>query len=424
MPQLQVQKGVVVSFLEAAKLTLEHLGAWRLDLAARSAEIVSADLTRLYADVRRVRDYLQRSTAGYGDLVDLEFDRGDAAVLVACCRRALDDLDRQAERAGRPEEREAIEQKHRLYSDWILQLADRPLIDLPLRRDQVPSEATRTLTSKLVSQVFGKPEHRAVFKGMNGNSVSSMMLGVKTFGDEVHDMRAPGVDRHGQPPRATGDPDSAHGEPGDPPAPPLLPAWNQPGFAADEDDDVPLIAEASLAHVRATAAPLRAADVPAQHEPAEPAGTPQLFDPRMLRDPRLRALVVYDLGSYQRAVAASDYRIAAVVLASLLEAAVLDHVLPRRAEFALQGGPDAWDPHALLLRALGEQALPEDAALGRQLYASRALLCPGVQLVTPIVVTVASFVVLRDFVQRALHALGYGAPVAGLPPVVARTPGG
>ena len=33
MPSLQVKKAVAVSFLEAAKLTLEHLAAYRLELS-------------------------------------------------------------------------------------------------------------------------------------------------------------------------------------------------------------------------------------------------------------------------------------------------------------------------------------------------------------------------------------------------------
>ena len=88
MPSLQVKKAVAVSFLEAAKLTLEHLAAYRLELSQSHVD-ASPDLARLYGNLRRVRDYLQRCVSAFLEVVSLDLTSSDAALLVACCRRAV-----------------------------------------------------------------------------------------------------------------------------------------------------------------------------------------------------------------------------------------------------------------------------------------------------------------------------------------------
>ena len=88
MPSLQVKKAVAVSFLEAAKLTLEHLAAYRLELSQSHVD-ASPDLARLYGNLRRVRDYLQRCVSAFLEVVSLVLTSSDAALLVACCRRAV-----------------------------------------------------------------------------------------------------------------------------------------------------------------------------------------------------------------------------------------------------------------------------------------------------------------------------------------------
>jgi hypothetical protein len=409
MPQLQVKKAVAVCFLEAAKLTLEQLGAWRLDLSQRGA-LVPADVTRLYADVRRVRDYLQRCSGGYGEHVDIDIDRTDAAVLVACCRRAVDDVDRLIEKAANIEDRQALEKKHQLYGEWIVQLADRPIIELPMRREHPPSEATRTLLARMQEKVFGEMRHRAVFKAPHAGGVNSTMLGVPSFGDQVHDMGAPQDEGPDKPARSLHELDAM-----------LAGEEPEPEPVTERRPDPDAVAEALAAEYAAVLQEV--ADEQAEADASAAAAPPPLFDHRKLRDPRLRALVGFDLGSYERAVAANDYRIATVMMASVLEAALLDHAIPRRAELALTGTPDGWNLQDVLLRALGEQAAPKDGSLGSHLFASRRLLHPAVQLVAPTVVTVASFVILRDFVQRALHGLGYGAPVEAQPLPPADRPG-
>ncbi len=368
MPQLQVKKVVAVCFLEAAKLTLEHLGALRLELSQMGAP-GPADLPRLYGDTRRLRDYLQRCVSGHQDQVELDLADADAGLLVASCRRSVEVIDRRLiEQAVPPDERSWLQKKLEVVGDWAVELAAKPLMELPLRRlSATSSEQVRALTTRLQNKVFGDVRERA--KVLPPSTTNSMVQGVPTFGEEVQAMS----------PRGTGEFD---------------------GVFTNHTGQLP----------RPVApAPIAAAPTERQIEP-------QLFDHVKLCDPRLRSLASVDLRSYERALAANDYRLATVLMASVLEAAVLDHVIPRRTEFGLSGTPDTWNPQELLMTALGEQATPKDRSLVYHLFAARNLLRPATQIVTPSVVTVSSFERLREFVQRALHGIGFGSVSHTLPP--------
>ena len=98
-----------------------------------------------------------------------------------------------------------------------------------------------------------------------------------------------------------------------------------------------------------------------------------------------------------------------------MESALLDHVIPRRGELGLTGAPETWHLHDLLLQAMGVGAQPKDRALAFHLFASRNLLYPANQMVTPVIITETSFEGLYAFVLRALHQLGFGAPVDARP---------
>ncbi len=58
MDSLKVKKIVAVCFLEAAKMALDHLGAYRMEQDSRGVQ-GSADLPRLDHPVRRLRGSLQ-----------------------------------------------------------------------------------------------------------------------------------------------------------------------------------------------------------------------------------------------------------------------------------------------------------------------------------------------------------------------------
>lgn len=340
MSQLQVQKPVALSFLEAAKVALEHLGVRRLELVDHASR-AAVEMTRLYGEVRRLRDYLQRSVAGFGDAVDLEIAAEDVVVLVACCRRAFESFDARAQEDSlRADERQQLLQKQHMLARWILDLAQKPLLELPLRRlCMTPSDASRALLSRLQDKLYGDVRDRR--KILSPQAMASTV--VETAGEA----------------------------------------------------STPAPADAAAA---------------ASGAPADAAVEPPLFDHNRLLDPRLRALVGLDLRSYARAVAAEDYRVATVMLGAVLEAGLIDHVMPRRHAFEMSGDPIGWNLAALLLVAIGDHAAANDKALAQRLFTAKNLLRPAIQVLTPTIVTPASFAALKEFVQRCLHALGYGAP--------------
>ncbi|HEX5050478.1 MAG TPA: hypothetical protein VFZ65_01780 [Planctomycetota bacterium] len=355
MPVIQVKKVVAICFLEAAKLCLEHIASYRLELSQKGVP-GQPDLPRFYGDTRRLRDYLQRCVSACPDLVELDLSPPDQALLVACCRRAVESIDARVggDHIVPADEREWLLKKRQVIADWAVELAAKPLIELPVPRiSTIQGEATRTLTTRLQNKVFGDVNLRAKILPPR-SSVSSMTAGLPTMDD------------------VTVDP------PAEPPPPPP-----------------------------AAIAPIA--------EPAPAALPPPLFDENKVRDPRLRALAAVDLRTYQRALAAQDYRLSTIMLASLLEAALIDHCIPRRAELALPGTPDTWQPQELLARVMAENFQPKDNAQTYHLFASRNLLRPALQMVVPMVVTIASFERMRDFVLRALHAMGYASAAGPTP---------
>jgi len=371
MPEFQVKKVVAVCFLEAVKLSLEHIGAHRLEMSQQG--VAGPDnLPRMYGDIRRLRDYLQRCVSAYDDVVDLDLADVDASLLVACCRRAVESIENRLDMgAGLKNEREWMIKKRTVLSDWAVEIAAKPLIELPLARiGQRKGEAERALDTRLLNKVFGDVNQRKKIVPPSSKG-GSLATGIASFGDA---MNAVSFDESKQ--------DEQEG---------------------DGDGDV---SGYGLRDEAPSAPP------PAERKPA----APQLLDRRRIRDPRLRSLIGVDLGSFQRCVADGDHRLATVLLASVVEAAVIDHAIPRRGEFGLSGTPDTWAPQDLLLRVMGDAAQPKDRAQAFHLFASRNLLRPSLQMVTPAVVTQASFEQLLEFAGRALHAMGFGAPAKTAPP--------
>ncbi|MCB9878853.1 MAG: hypothetical protein H6835_14760 [Planctomycetes bacterium] len=343
MPAIQVKKVVAICFLEAVKLTLEHLAAHRLELSQRGAAGPS-EMTRLYADVRRLRDYLQRCASGFQEQVELEFGDADAGLTVACCRRAVDGIEhRLTDGAVTADERQWLVRKRRVLADWAVELAQKPLIELPLQRVGARStDESRSLTTRLQEKVYGNVVERPKIVAPSAGAGTGIATGLVSFGDQ------------------------------------LLAA------TPSEGEDVTGSADVS------------------------PPVPMTLLERGKVREPRLAAIVALDQSALDRAVQAGDHRIATVLLGSIMEAALLDHLIPRRAEFGLSGAPDSWNLPESLIKAMGEQAGPKDRALAFHLFGARGLLVPARQMVTPTVVTAASFDRLRDFAERALHALGFG----------------
>ncbi|MBM3962520.1 MAG: hypothetical protein FJ306_11540, partial [Planctomycetes bacterium] len=156
MSRLRLLKTVALCFVEAARVTLEHLGVRRLEFTEDSSRMV-AELSRVYSDVRRLRDNLQRAVNGFGDTVEVEMTPEDTAVLVACCRRAFEYIEAKlATDEVRAEERRTLKEKQNVIGRWAYELAAKPLLELPLRRLTIEgTEASRSLQVKLLAKVQG-----------------------------------------------------------------------------------------------------------------------------------------------------------------------------------------------------------------------------------------------------------------------------
>lgn len=344
MVQLRVKKVVAVCLLEAVKLTLEHLGARRLEQTGR-ARPVCDDLPRVYGCVRRLRDHLQRCVSSYRDSVELEFESEAAGLLVASCRRMVEHLEFQlAQRAMTADEQRWAREKIELVSEHAVAIAAKPLLELPLPRiGERAGEFTRALSSRLGDKVFGDVNMREKIVPPKTAEASAMQ--------------------------------------------------GAPWFADDDDGPMPGV------------------------------GNAPLFDVSRLQDPRLRSLVAMDLAALGRAQRDGDYRLAAVMLAGVAETVLLDHVVPRRREFELEGTPDQWDLADVLVKSLGDTAAKKDIAFASHLFKARKMLVPAVQMTTPMVVTATSFDRLREFTLRVIDVLGYGANATYRAPDAADTEG-
>jgi hypothetical protein len=351
MSSLQVKKVVAVCFLEAARMTLEHVTAHRLATAQHTAPDGN-QITRLYGDVRRLRDYLQRCVSAQHDLIELDLAPDDSGLLVACCRRAVEVIDDRLE-GGLiipPDERRWLDKKRQVLADWAVEIAQKPLVELPLPR---PAEKAydfgRGLLARLRDKIYGDVSQRAKIAAPTSGILSA---GASPFED---------------------------GSASEPPP--------------DEVDYAPASPSFGL---------------PGSEQP--------LMASQQIRDHRLRSLVALDLYALNRARESKDHRVATVLLASILEAAVLDHALARREQLALSGTPDLWNPAELLEAIVGESFAARDRTLAYHLFTSRNLLRPALQLVTPVLVTPGSFQQLLEFTQRSLHAMGFatGNPTEGV----------
>lgn len=361
MPALKVKKVVAVCFLEAVKTTLDQIGVHRLELSERGA-VSPVELTRAYADGRRLREYLQRCLTGFHDDVELDLADADRTVLVACCRHFVEASEARLE-AGKlaADEADWLDKKIQVLSHWALEIASKPLLELPLKRRTTLGKRTRALAAQINDKLFGAsmkvlPQQRQQQEPRpNPNST---MIGLPSFGQMF-----------GAPEIEASDAASA----------PCVPPTEPPSVHAPPPEQ-------------------------------SPAGL-RLLDAQKLVEPRLRALAMIDLHAFDRAVAAGDWRLATILLASVLEVAVLDHALPRQEELGLVGTPSLWNVQAVLLQALGDAAEPRDEAHAAHLLAARNMLRPAVQMEQPTIVTQVSFERLRDFVQRVLHRLGFdGVP--------------
>lgn len=361
MDSLKVKKIVAVCFLEAAKMALDHLGAYRMEQDSRGVQ-GSADLPRLYGDVRRLRDYLQACVSTHEEEVELDLGPDDCALLVASCRRLVASIDLRLPRTAPGKERKFLERKQQVISDWTVELAQKPLVELPMPSLSPKREsAAWALKNRLQDKLYPAADQSILVGG-----------GSRPMPERARSTAAAGVPS---------------------PIDPMDPHLGA-GMAMGEKAD-------------RAGAPTRAG---------------VLVDPATMREPRLRALIAMDLRSLAFAEENGDYRIATVMLTSILEAAIIDYAVQRTSELGLVSTPDTWCPQEILVHGIGDSITPDDRGFAYNLFFARNMLKPAHQIVTPTVATSASVQRTREFVARMLYQLGYRHAPTPAPSSWARQP--
>jgi hypothetical protein len=359
----RVEKVVAVTLLEATKVTMEQVGRQRMELAERGGA-VPKDLVSLYGSLRRLRDYLQRCINAFRDEVEIDLPPEDLPQMVACCRRGAEQADERLTFATAASDRDWLRRKRTILGDWAVELATKPLLELPLTKAVSVSPAMRQLEMRLRQKISGEK--------MKVEPIGTTPMNPDRSAAAVEGAKA----------GAKGDADAGERK-SEPPA-------------------------GMIFQAQAEQAPSPAAAATAVEEDPVPPGEARLLDPKRVRDGRLRALVALDQRALARALAADDYRIAAVHLASILEAAVLDHGLTREKELGLVGAPETWNAQEVLLRVLGADCTNQDRACVYHAFMPFNLIRPGRQLKSPGLVTPATFKRLREFAARALREMGFG----------------
>jgi len=356
MVLFRVDKVVVVALVDATKTTMEHVGAQRMELADRGVDDTRR-LMGLYGDLRRLKDYLQRCVGAFRDRVDLDISAEDLPLLAGCVRRCAELTDQRMTSCVDLRERALLQARRELLIDWAVEFSNEPMRELPLPKlTAATSPAMRGMRTR-ISQKFAQRRAAGSHEPYIGplQSMPSDLSGPLPDGEES---------------TTAGASDAATG------TAPALPA---PAPAAT-----------------ATA------------EPAEPvAETAPLLEVARVHDPQLRAIMAVDLRSLERAIAASDFRLAAIHLTSVLEGALTDHAISRTRDLGLSNTPDAWNPQDVLLRVFGEACEVKDRAAAHQLFQCCNLIHPAQQLKTPIVVTALAFRKHYEFVGLALRRMGF-----------------
>jgi hypothetical protein len=361
----RVSKVDAVAMLDATKLALEELGRARLAQSQGGGGTPDRQVVAAYAEVRRLRDFVQRCIAAFSEEVELDLSDQDRFVLVGCFRRCAEQIEARMPAVTEAREREWLAGKRDALLRYAMDFAAYPLFELPLPRIPLPhSVALRAFQARLTAKFHAQLLEKAQQQRPGSADEATLESWASTMSESARTSRI-GQPMFGQ--QAKGAVAFGGGAP----------------------------ASGGRSQIAGVAGPL--IDAP----------TNQPFDVQKVHDPRLRALLGLDVRAFERALEAADYRTAAVHLASILECFVIDAALPRAAELGLPAGPEQWQMPDALMRVLGETAAPQNRAMAHSLFAVRALVRPSTQLTAPLAVTAQSLQQLILFVQHVLHALGF-----------------
>lgn len=413
MVKLTVEKPVAVCLLDAVKLVLGQLAGFRMEVAEQSFNAPQG-LSEVYSAVRGLRERVQRLVAAYPTVVDLDFDTSDGDLIVSVAARAVEMMEADLRHAGPGVGDPAhglAQERVRILLELAPAFASKPLVSLPGRPQGAGFQARRSLEEAVMQHLRSaacagfddpSPTTKDPFgggptmapRGPDADSPGSSEFGV---GDRAHlMMQQPGpVHRGGTPPGPSVPQSGDPGPMGDrSPSPARDPQRPAPSHQAPSHQ-APVGRPGGRGLNRTTAGgrpmapgqPMGSAG--SQVPTSQPGASPQvekLVDPKMIRDPRLRALVGMDQKALDRATRAGDFRMVAVVLRSLLAGVVWDAALQRRREIQLKGPPDTWAMPDVIGALLGESLSHADILQVANLDRCGELMHPPAQLARPQVI--------------------------------------
>lgn len=449
MARWEIEKVAAAHLLEALKASLDHIRDFTM--SGQAADLNSGRSgSATYAQLRRLRTYVQRCVSAYSDLVEFDLNEDDQDLLAACAIFEIANLDR---RLGGPtraigSEIEWLEGRRRALSTWAVAFATRKIEHIPVADESVFLTTTvqsvlREIQRRVVAAGQRSGLHRVTYETAGAPTVpstppeepvgqgwSAPTHASPPYGTPSHPAPRPHAHSPAAAPYAppqSHDPyQGAHPVVVDPhhPAPPPTgyparpepPAHGPRGSAHEfgipsSPHGAPSVAPAGYA------APPQRQPSPPPPQPLPPTAQPNApeavsiggldLDPRKLHDPRVRSMLHLDLRAFDRALRGNDHRMCVVHLGSILEAACIDYALAHRRELALSGAPESWNLEVVVGSVLGGEISSMDRALLFHLNAARNLLRPAIQLSNPMVVTAGTQAELMNFVRRVLTLLGY-----------------
>ena len=436
MARQKLEKVVAAQALEAAKAALHHLQKWSVQLEQKGDK-KPRGFSQLYARARRIRDYLSRAMASHMHPVELDLDDRDCNVLASCLVFSLHGVGMEL-RYGKdlaPHDRAWLEEKREALSDLAVDLATE---DIKI----IPSPGTTKQPVAVVNMVMDRVRKKvrsvgtAAPRTQGGEEPGDKPARTKAkrniqtgaWTDAWTGHRNPLPNLHEDEPAANDDEQQAkeddHATGG------FGPALRDPSMHSLATGSTPRVGTGGADPVeRSTSGPgsgvrwseahdgdleqLKSGVQEEQEEQEEQEGL--ALDSRLVRDPRLRTMIVLDIRALERARAASDYRLSAVHLCSVCEAVVVDVALTRRDKVKVKGTPETWRLDEVVKALLGDKFTTSDRASLFHLVACRNLIRPSIQLHNPIVVTRATLKTMIEFVQRLLVELGVCGSGSGSP---------
>ncbi len=367
MTSREISKVVAVQSLESVKEVMSHLQRWSVSLEERSLDR-PPQLSSYYSQVRRLKDYLERAMAAYSDPIKLEASEEDENLLVACCIHSVRGLAVQllVTKNMPQKDQDWLQGKKQSLADLAIECATQPVKEIPSPgHGQVYNEEV----AKLLRSIQAKLSGEKVTASQPTHQIE------KTASLPQEDWQGGWEGKRN-----------------------LL-----PGAEAEPQAKQAPVGRFTAAEFGRTASIVT--EQPVHQAPVQPIATLQL-NTRMISDPRLRSMVGMDIRSLDRAMAGRDHRMAAVHLASIFEAVLVDAGLARRAELGLKGTPETWAMDVVAKALLGESYSSIDRGSMFHLLGCRNLLRPSIQLFNPLVVTAPTIAKMVAFMHAVLRELG------------------